>query len=106
VADEIFHSSWAHPTHLAYVEWFSPFSAVPEVNHHLYKVTRSMTRDGHRSATIIPVESILYSVHLLPNFGPSIPQHWDSSSVLDEYCSFFVNPFSDRENYLIISEII
>ncbi len=55
---------------------------------------------GQRRATVIPVESILGSVHLLPQFGPIMP-HWNSFSALDQCNTFYVNPFSDRHNYLI-----
>ncbi|KAJ7029499.1 hypothetical protein C8F04DRAFT_899571, partial [Mycena alexandri] len=65
---------------LAYVEWFSPFTAHPEPHHLMYKVKRSM-KEGQRIATIVPLESIRRSVHLLPKFGPMAPPHWTSSNV-------------------------
>ena len=40
VAKNIFRASDAPPTHLAYVQWFSPLSAVPDVNNGMYKITR------------------------------------------------------------------
>ncbi|KAI9441077.1 hypothetical protein BJY52DRAFT_1080657, partial [Lactarius psammicola] len=98
VVDDLFPGTSA-PTHLAYVEWFSPLSATQDVNHLMYKVTRSI-HCGHRRAAVIPVESIIGSIHLLPRFGPITPQDWDSFSVLDQCNTFYVNPFSDRHNYL------
>jgi hypothetical protein len=68
----------------------------------MYRVTR-LTQNDRRRAAVIPVESIIGSVHLLPRFGPIIPPHWNSFSVLDQCNSFYVNPFSDRHNYLIFS---
>ncbi|KAH9005590.1 hypothetical protein EDB86DRAFT_3061765 [Lactarius hatsudake] len=56
------------PTHLAYVEWFSPIPATPDANSLLYRVSR-LTRNGRREASIIPVDSIFSSVHLFPRFG-------------------------------------
>ncbi|KAH9033544.1 hypothetical protein EDB85DRAFT_1837590, partial [Lactarius pseudohatsudake] len=53
---------------LAYVEWFSPIPATPDVNSLLYRVSR-LTRNGRREASIIPVDSIFSSVHLFPRFG-------------------------------------
>ena len=90
------------PTHLAYIEWFSPLSATPDPNHLMYRVSRLM-HGGHHRAAIIPVESIICSVHLFPRFGPQCPHNWKSFSVLEKCNTFYVNPFSDRYNYLIFS---
>jgi hypothetical protein len=49
----------------------------------MYRVTR-LTQNDRRRAAVIPVESIIGSVHLLPRFGPIIPPHWNSFSVLDQ----------------------
>ena len=89
------------PRHLAYVEWFSPFPAAPEPGYLMYKVTRTI-RDGQRIASILPVQSFRRSVHLFPKCGPSIPQDWTSSTVLDESPGFLVSPFSDRNAYATI----
>ncbi|KAF8257783.1 hypothetical protein EI94DRAFT_1918962 [Lactarius quietus] len=97
IVDDIFPGTTA-PIHLAYAEWFSPLSTSRDPNHKLYKVTRSML-GGKRCTTVIPVESILGSVHLLPRFGPT-PPHWSSFSALEQCNTFYVNPFSDRQNYL------
>ncbi|KAJ7491595.1 hypothetical protein B0H11DRAFT_2399014 [Mycena galericulata] len=81
------------PKRLAYVEWFSAFTR-PEPNHLMYKVNRSL-KGGERSASIIPLENIRRSVHLLPKFGPVAPPGWKSSNVLDE-CSQFLRQSYDR----------
>src|ERR1700677_1746562 len=69
------------PSHLAYVEWFSPIPVTPGSNHGLYRVNR-LTHNGRRRASIIPVESILRSVHLFPVFRPYTPWEWNTFSVL------------------------
>jgi hypothetical protein len=56
---------------------------------------------GRRRATVIPVETILGSIHLLPQFHPTIPPHWKSFTVLEQCNAFYVNPFSDRHNFLL-----
>ncbi|KAJ7870322.1 hypothetical protein B0H14DRAFT_3083895 [Mycena olivaceomarginata] len=94
----LFSSGITPPKHLAYVEWFSPFTSHPEPHHLLYKIRRSL-KNGARLATIVPVDNIRRSVHLLPKFGPVAPQEWTSSNVLDLCSTFFVNSLSDRHIY-------
>ncbi|KAF8263176.1 hypothetical protein EI94DRAFT_1878699 [Lactarius quietus] len=90
------------PSHLTYVEWFSPLSSTPDENSLLYRVSRLIHR-GCWCSAIIPVERIMCSIHLLPHFGPAAPRDWKSFSVLDKCNTFYVNPFSDRHNYLLFS---
>ncbi|KAJ7703550.1 hypothetical protein B0H17DRAFT_922054, partial [Mycena rosella] len=86
---------------LAYVEWFSPFTATPEPNHLMYKVSRT-EKDGERMASIIPVQNIRRSIHLCPKFGPAVPPEWKSSNVLEKCRTFFANPLSDRHIYITL----
>jgi hypothetical protein len=87
--------------HLAYVEWFTPFSAQPDANHLMYRVSKSM-RHGRYLTSIIPVEAFQRSVHLIPRFGHTTPRELSSFTVLEECSSFYVNPFSDRDFFLMI----
>lgn len=89
------------PHHLAYVEWFTPFSKNPNPNNMLYQVQRS-TKEGERLASIIPVTHIRRSAHLFPKFGPTAQRSWKSSNVLDLCTHFFVNATSDRHMYAIL----
>ena len=87
------------PSHLAYVEWFTPFSRLQPGHHHrLHKISRH-SLDGVQQASIIPVELIQQSVHLIPDFGAIAPAHWKSSNVLEEASHFYVSSFSDRFQY-------
>ncbi len=102
---QIFQSSMTLPTHLTYVEWFSPLSASPNINSKMYKVTKLVhkDRDSFRSVAIISVDSILCSIHLLPQFRSVTPWHCDTFSVLEQCDTSFVNLFNDRYNYLMYS---
>ena len=89
------------PPHMAYVEWFTPFS-IPNTIHGMYKVSRAQ-QNGDPVCSIIPVSDIRHSVHLIPCFGKVVPVHWTSSNVLEECTSFYVNPFSDCHAYITIT---
>ena len=93
-----FPGGFAHK-HLAYVEWFIPFStAAFDRDSKLYKLLPYLER-GERQCSIVPVSLIRQSVHLFPKFGCSAPVAWKSSNVLDEARIFYANPFSDRFCY-------
>ncbi|KAJ7061787.1 hypothetical protein C8F01DRAFT_1013173 [Mycena amicta] len=87
--------------YLAYVEWFSAFSKTPEPDHLLYKIKRA-EKDGQRLASVIPVQNIRRSIHLLPKFGPVAPPEWKSSNVLEMCKTFFANSLSDRHIYMTL----
>jgi len=92
------------PTHLAYIEWFNPIPTTPDRNHGLYKVSRSLSQ-GRRRAGIISVDTIVSSIHLFPRLipGASPPEDLTSFSVLEHCQSFYINPFSDRDIFLLFS---
>ncbi|KAG2137099.1 uncharacterized protein EDB93DRAFT_1091318, partial [Suillus bovinus] len=71
------------PTHLAYVEWFTPFLPAPDRNSGLYKVSHSL-RDGDTMASIVSIADIECSVHLIPRFGVMAQQEWTSDTVLED----------------------
>ena len=65
----------------------------------MYRVSR-LTKDKERCAGVIPVDWIVRSVHLLPCFGPVVPQEWNSFTVLDKCQVFYVNPFTNVDSYI------
>jgi hypothetical protein len=87
------------PKYLAYVEWFKPFERAPRPHHLLYRVKRSLDEHGRRLSSIIPLDSIRRSIHLIPHFGSQAPAAWTSDNVLDLCETFYVNSFSDRHSY-------
>ncbi|KAG2339926.1 hypothetical protein BDR05DRAFT_977595 [Suillus weaverae] len=89
------------PKHLAYVEWFSPFTGTSERNHGMHKVSQSY-ENGEWLVSVISVKDIWCSIHLIPKFGCIAPQDWTSSNVLELCRDFFVSPFTDRHTYATI----
>lgn len=96
--DSLFPPNIRPPVHLAYVEWFSRFTSMPEDNCKMYRVKRVL-KDGGRLASVVPVSFIQRSVHLFPRWGGPVPADWTSSNVLDESPSFLVNCFKDPHTY-------
>ena len=99
VIPEVFSLLDTPPKHLAYVEWFTPIPATPDPKHGMYRMSK-LTENGHRSASVIQVDSIVCSVHLIPQFGPVIPWKWNSFTVLELCNTFYVNLFADVQSYL------
>ncbi|KAJ8468795.1 hypothetical protein ONZ45_g17114 [Pleurotus djamor] len=100
--DTLFEPGVEVPEHLAFVDWFSPFTHVPERNHGLYKVRPIKDAEGSSVSEVIPIANIRRSVHLFPRFGPFAPPEWTSNNVLDLCDTFFVNTFTDRHMYRIV----
>ncbi|KAJ3738205.1 hypothetical protein EV360DRAFT_58335, partial [Lentinula raphanica] len=96
--DTLFPPNCPPPRHLAYVEWYTKFSTVPEQHSGLYRIKKQITA-GTVATSIIPLENILRSVHLLPKWGGAVPAHWSNENVLDQAPSFLLNIFADKYFY-------
>jgi hypothetical protein len=97
-AELLFRKEQQPPKHLAYVEWFTKFSAAPEPNTKMYRVKKAL-RDGECLASVVPVQMIRRSVHLLPKWGRSVPVEWTSANVVDLCSVFLLNSFKDMSTY-------
>jgi hypothetical protein len=100
--DVIFSAGVIIPRHLVYIEWYTPFTNTPDRNHLLYKISPLQDQNGGHICSVIPLANIRRSIHLFPKFGPSVPQEWTRSNVLDLCSSFYVNCFTDRHLYRIL----
>ncbi|EIW81904.1 hypothetical protein CONPUDRAFT_54049, partial [Coniophora puteana RWD-64-598 SS2] len=86
------------PKHLAYVEWFTPFASHPEANSGLYRVNRD-SRNGEKQVSVVPLDRVERSVHLIPKWGRAVPSEWASHTVLDLCNTFYLNVFKDMHTY-------
>ena len=88
------------PPYLAYVEWFTGLADGPDPVHGMYRVKRKTHwSTGKRVSSVIPLSDVRRSVQLLPRFGSSAPQDWNSDNVLERCTKFYVNSFLDRHFY-------
>jgi hypothetical protein len=101
VADRVFtNPDSEQPKHLAYIEWFTKFTPVPDADYDMYKISRAMQGNtGKRLASVIPVSDISSSVSLFPKPGAKIPREWTTDNVLELCKTFYVNPFSTHYSY-------
>lgn len=82
---------------LAYVEWFTSFSApVPDLG--MYQVSRS-THSHCCHASIISVTQI---VHLILKFGRVMNITWSVENVLEACKTFYVNPYVCHLDFLLL----
>jgi hypothetical protein len=95
---DLFPNPSDRPQHLAYIDWYTDFPRHSEPYHRQFKVSPAPAPGGGNLASIVPVTSIVSSVHLLPRFG-STPcnRDWTTSNVLDQCTQFFVNSFGDHD---------
>ncbi|KAA1479270.1 hypothetical protein DENSPDRAFT_789011, partial [Dentipellis sp. KUC8613] len=87
--------AWADE-HLAYVEWFTPFTKVANPQHMMYTVSRPAKREGR----IIPLTQIRQSCQLIPHFNArNADRTWSSETVLDRASSFYLNNWANMYSY-------
>ncbi|KAJ3918636.1 hypothetical protein F5877DRAFT_90546 [Lentinula edodes] len=103
--DTLFPANCHPPKHLAYVEWFSKFPRSHEPHSRLYRVKKEINGDGTVAASVIPVEMIIRSVHLLPKWGGTVPSEWTGETVLDLSPSFLLNIFKDDHSYYSFTQL-
>jgi hypothetical protein len=93
---EQFH--YPHP--LAYVQWYTEFQT-PTPGVQMYPVSLAC---GLGATTVIRLDSIRRSCHLIPVFGAKIDQTLDSESVLDKCSLFYVSDFLDLYTYQFFND--
>ena len=77
---------------------------MPHRNHGMYRVSRLLS-SGCRQAGIISVDKIVSSVHLFLRLisNLSLSDKLNCFTVLEHCYSFYINPFSSRDMFLLFS---
>ena len=84
---------------LAFVEWYTPLRHLhPSLG--MYQVTRSF-QSRYRRASIIPVNQIVRSCHLIPKFGTKVGRTWNAENVLDSADTYYVNPYLRMHDFVL-----
>jgi hypothetical protein len=84
-----------HP--LAYVEWFTPLHK-PDKLTRLYQISRS-TRHQKRNATVISMDQLIGSCHLVGKTGRNIDPSWSMENVLDKALYFSLNRYITLDDF-------
>ena len=90
-----------HPHLLAYCEWFDFTKTTPYADCGLYRVRRALDATNQRMATVIRVDQIIRSCHLVP-YNPG-QTAWRSATVLEKCKSFYLNKYLDGHTFVSIS---
>jgi hypothetical protein len=97
------HFLWPHtdlPVRLAYVEWFRPFRP-PNPITGMFAATRAW-RDGRPVAGIIPLDRIVGTCHLIPQFGTSANTDWTHENIMTECKRFYLNPWINIRTFYVL----
>jgi hypothetical protein len=85
---------------LAYVEWYSKLTSSALDHHGNMYCVKKTTTTSRVAGAVIPLSDIRQSCMLIPLFPASaVPEHWNSSNVLDLCSSFLVNNWSSKYAY-------
>jgi hypothetical protein len=76
----------------------------PTKDSRLFKVSIS-TRRHHQRASVIPIEYIVRSTHLIPKWPTSVlDTDWTSDNVYDKATTFYVNPYLRHDDFVRFEE--
>jgi hypothetical protein len=85
---------------LAYIEWFRPFRQ-PDSTNNMFRATRAW-RSGHPVVGIVPLDHIVGTCHLIPQFGTGANASWTHENILTECKRFYLNPWIDIRTFYLL----
>jgi hypothetical protein len=87
----------------ALVEWFSTYSDSPCEDTGLWRVEPDYNMGGRRMCSVIHIDTILRSAHLIGVAGPQLlPRHFTYHDSLDAFQLFYVNKYADHHAHEIV----
>jgi hypothetical protein len=89
------YGRYAHP--LAYIEWFTGLNQ-PDKTSGFCTIHRS-SRAQRRNATVVSVEQIVRTCHLMGKCGMKIDRKWTTDNVIDEATYFYFNTYIDVDSF-------
>ncbi|KAJ6564347.1 hypothetical protein B0H19DRAFT_941521 [Mycena capillaripes] len=89
---------------VAYVDWFKPLQP-PVTGLGMHQVSLSSQNLRQRSS-IIPINEIVRSCHLIPVFGRAANPEWTSETVLDHCKSFYLNPYLRHHDFYLFRYLV
>ncbi|KAJ7290123.1 hypothetical protein C8J57DRAFT_1164296 [Mycena rebaudengoi] len=93
---------YRHP--LAYIDWYKPLQApVPDIGMHQLSLS---SRNHRQNSTIIPINQIVRSCHLIPVFGRHIDRTWSADTVLDNCKYFYLNPYLRHHDFFLFRYLV
>ncbi|KAH7917560.1 hypothetical protein BV22DRAFT_1108549 [Leucogyrophana mollusca] len=95
------HDTVVYPC--ALVDRFSRVGRQPDVVTGMWKVKPEVNRQGKRVQSVIHLDVILRSAHLIPVFGDgTLPPDFHFSYSLDAFRSFYVNKYADHHSHKVL----
>ncbi|KAH7887167.1 hypothetical protein F5I97DRAFT_1808055, partial [Phlebopus sp. FC_14] len=89
---------------IALVHWFNHIADAPDELTGMWMVASFFLDNGSHNFTVIHIDSIVRSIHLLPIFDKeTVSQFINCDNSLDLYQAFYVNRFVDHHAYEIVS---
>lgn len=106
VAQVHFFLSFIHKNttyHCAYVHWFNHWGDGPCDKTRMWIVVLHIVGQNHQLTTIIPINAIFCSAHLIPVWGSEwdTPQNLRPLETLDTYPLYYVNKYTDHLSHEI-----
>ncbi|KAI5998922.1 hypothetical protein F5J12DRAFT_724696 [Pisolithus orientalis] len=84
------------------IHWFDQITDKPDKLTGMWMVTLSFVEDSSH-LTVIHIDSIIHSMHLLPIFWDKYPLYVNCHNLLDIFHGFYVNHFADHHMFKLAS---